>query len=65
MGNNKITVHTDHSALAHLSTKNLSDIENPRFVRLLEKVLHFNYVVRYVKGEDNKVADCLSGYQME
>ena len=26
MGNNKIIVHTDHSALAHLSTKNLSDV---------------------------------------
>ena len=59
-GNNKITVHTDHSAIAHLSSKNLSDIENPRLVRLLEKILHFNYQVRYVKGEDNKVADCLS-----
>ena len=65
MGNNKITVHTDHSALAHLSTKNLSDIENPRLVRLLEKILHFNYVCKYVKGEDNKVADCLSRYQMD
>ena len=44
-GNNLITIHTDHSALAHLSTKSLADIKNPCLVCLLEKVLHFNYQV--------------------
>ena len=61
-GNNLITVFTDHSAIAHLSNKNLADIENPRIIRLLEKILHFNYVVKYLKGAENKIADCLSRY---
>ena len=64
-GNNKITIYTDHSAVVHLSTKNLADIENPRLIRLLEKILHFNYEVKYVKGADNRIADCLSRYQVE
>ena len=64
-GNNLVEVLTDHSALESLSRKDLGDIENNRLVRLLEKISHFNYRVRYIRGKTNQVADCLSRYQME
>ena len=63
-GNNHITIFTYHSAIAHLSNKCLADIENPRIVWLLEKIIHFNYSVVYLKGAENKIADCLSRYQI-
>jgi hypothetical protein len=64
-GNNLVEVLTDHSALESLSKKDLGDIENPRLIRLLEKISHYNYRIRYIKGKTNQIADCLSRLQIE
>ena len=64
-GNNLVEVLTDHSALEPLSRKDLGDIDNPRLIRLLEKISHFNYRIRYIRGKTNQIADCLSRFQIE
>ena len=56
----KIIVRTDHSPLKGLFRKDLSEIDNPRVIKLLEKTLHFNVEVKPVAGKDNARADTFS-----
>jgi hypothetical protein len=52
-----IMLRTDHRSLQHLSTQpNL----NARQVRWVEKLSEFDFVIGYVPGKDNAVADALS-----
>merc|ERR1712081_19270 len=60
IGAPKITIKTDHSPLKGLFKKELSKIDNPRVVKLLEKTLHHNIEVQTVAGKDNAAADALS-----
>ena len=43
-----------------LFKKELSEIDNPRVVKLLEKTLHYNIEVQTVAGKENAAADALS-----
>merc|ERR1712081_26155 len=56
----EITIKTDHSPLKGLFKKDLSEIDNPRIVKLLEKTLHHNIEIETVAGKDNSAADALS-----
>ena len=60
IGAPKITIKTDRSPLKGLFKKDLSEIDNPRVVKLLEKTLHHNIEVQTVAGKDNVIADALS-----
>ena len=54
---NQFTVYTDHQALTWLRTQpNLST----RQARWLDLFTEYNYIVEYIKGENNPVADALS-----
>ena len=53
-------VCTDHRPLLGTFWKPLSRIDNPRIVRLREKVLDYNFSITWVAGKDNIIADALS-----
>ena len=50
------TVQTDHQSLMHLT----KDFDNQRVVRWLERLLPYDFTVKYIKGITNVVADALS-----
>lgn len=54
-----ITIVTDHKALEFFKTQANF---NPRQTRWMEYLERFNYKIMYVKGDSNRVADCLSRY---
>jgi hypothetical protein len=55
----RIHIITDHKALEFFKTQiNLS----PRQQRWMDYMSHFDFNINYVKGELNKVVDCLSCY---
>ena len=56
----QIIVCTDHSPLKGLFRKDLSEIDNPRIIKVLEKTLHYNVEIQHVPGKDNAGADALS-----
>jgi len=55
----RIHIITDHKALEFFKTQvNLSSRQR----RWLDYLSRFNFDITYVKGESNKIADCLSRY---
>ncbi|KAF6217010.1 hypothetical protein GE061_001362 [Apolygus lucorum] len=55
----KFTVRTDHRALEHLHSAVLT---SPRLSRLILALQEFDYVIEYVPGHQNLVADSLSRF---
>jgi len=55
----KIHIITDHKALEFFKTQ--SHLSNRQF-RWIDYMSRFDFDITYVKGEHNKVADCLSRY---
>lgn len=55
----KINIVTDHKSLEFFKTQAHF---SPRQTRWMEYLERFNYSITYIKGELNKVADCLSRY---
>ena len=56
-------VYTDHKPLTHAFNAR-PDRHNPREIRQLDYISQFTTDIRYVKGEDNVVADALSRPQV-
>ena len=56
----RVIVKTDHSPLKGLFSKDLSEIDNPRVVKLVEKTLHYNLEIELVPGKSNEGTDTLS-----
>src|SRR5277367_5873693 len=54
-----IHIITDHKALEFFKTQSML---SPRQRRWIEYMFRFSFDITYVKGEFNKVADCLSRY---
>ena len=65
VGEQKVVVLTDNSSLIGTWNKTLDETENPRMVRLMEKMAHINLEIKHTKGSENKAADFLSRYQVE
>ena len=53
------TAQTDHQSLTHL-TKSFQDFDNQRVVRWLQRLLQYDFTVKYIKGITNVVADALA-----
>ena len=53
----KFKIQTDHRALVWLH--NVKD-PSPRLLRWRLRMEEYEYEIEYVKGKENKVADCLS-----
>ena len=53
-------IRCDHAPLKGFSEKDLSDLDNPRLVRMFESILNYDCIISHVKGHQNQVADCLS-----
>ena len=53
------TIQTDHQPLTALN-KGLQESDNPRVDRWLQRLMGYDYQVKYIKGITNVVADALS-----
>ena len=52
-------IHTDHSPLVQILTKKVEDL-TARQLRWLECLEAFSFTIKYIKGQENVVADALS-----
>ena len=52
-------IYTDHSPLVQILTKKVEDLTS-RQLRWLERLEPFSFTIKYIKGNDNVVADALS-----
>ena len=59
-GADDIQIMTDHQSLVGLSKKCLDEIQNPRLTSLMDKIAHYNYRIKAIKGKENIPADVLS-----
>ena len=61
LGLDKFVIETDHRPLLSiLNCQRLDEILNPRLRRLKQKIIGFNFEVRWVKGVNNCIADAFS-----
>ena len=51
---------TDHKPLEGIFTKDLYDILNPRLQCLREKLVEYNFTVKWVSGKSHHIADAMS-----
>ena len=57
------TIFTDHKPLVMiLNKRRLDEINNQRIVRLVLRLMDYNFTVEYLKGSENITADSLSRY---
>ena len=54
------TLKTDHASLMSSLTQHTSKRKLAKFIRWLDKLSQFEYDIKYVKGEENVLADFLS-----
>ena len=59
------TSFTDHKPLLGTFKKDLTEIENPRLLRLREKMLAYNFTVSHLAGRKMAFSDALSRYPVE
>ena len=52
-------IQTDHAPLCQILTKKVEEL-TPRQLRWLERLEAFSFTIKYIKGEENLVADALS-----
>ena len=45
-----------------LNNKRLDEINNTKLLRLILRLLDYNFTVHYIRGSDNRIADSLSRY---
>ena len=53
-------VWTDHKPLVGIFSKNICDLENPRLMRMREKMMEYSPEVKWVPGKTHYIADALS-----
>ena len=56
---------TDHRPLLGIFNKPLSEIANPRIVRMWEKLLPYQFSVTWLNGKANAIADALSRHPID
>ena len=65
VGNNNMTVLTDHKPLLGILGKSIDKLESTRLCRMVEKVSAYNFKIQYVKGKKNEIADALSRHPVD
>ena len=60
VGNDKLTVKTDHQAIIGVLAKPLEKIETRRLMKLAEKLQQYRFKIEFVSGIRNEVADAFS-----
>ena len=65
IGNPGFTVITDHNPLVGIFSKCLGDIDNRRLQRMRERLLGYQFEVKWVPGKSHLIADALSRYPVE
>ena len=53
-------IWTDHKPLVGIFSKGLNDLDNPRLMRFREKIMFYNFSVKWVPGKTHYIADSLS-----
>ena len=53
------TIHTDHAPLVQILTKKAEEL-TPRQLRWLERLEPFSFSIKFIRGQENVVADALS-----
>ena len=53
-------IWTDHKPLVGVFSKGLNDLDNPRLKRFREKIMFYNFTVKWVPGKTHYIADALS-----
>ena len=53
-------VWMDHKPLQGIFAKELHKLENPRLMRMSEKIAHFNFELKWVAGKTHYIVDALS-----
>ena len=56
-------VRTDHKQLVGVFRR--KDTENPRLQRILAKLDNYHFIVEYIGGKDNAIANALSRYPVD
>lgn len=56
------TIITDHRPLTSILTKSLPSLPNTRIQRLCEKVVDYSFVITWIPGKTNLIADALSRF---
>ena len=51
---------TDHKPPVGVFSKGLNDLDNPRLMRFREKIMFYNFTVKWVPGKTHYIADALS-----
>ena len=51
------TVYTDHRPLCGIERKLFPEVDNSRILRMSEKTLGYNYIVKYIPGDKNFMPD--------
>ena len=62
LGYDDLEVVTDHSSLVGVFNKQISELNNPRLIRLRERCLEFTFRVTWRRGVLNQLADMLSRF---
>ena len=60
VGNNNIIVRTDHLPLIGILKKPLEKIETKRLMKFAEKLQDYSFIMQYIEGSKNHVADAFS-----
>ena len=55
-------VWTDHRPLLGIFKQCLTQIDNPRLLRMWEKLMPYCFTTKWVPGKDHKIADALSRF---
>ena len=53
-------VWTDHRPLVGTFSKDIHQLENPRLMRMREKLMHYTMAVKWVEGKTHYIADALN-----
>ena len=53
-------IWTDHKPLVGIFSKGLNDLDNPKLMRFREKIMFYNFSVKWVLGKAHYIADVLS-----
>jgi hypothetical protein len=58
-------VFSDHKPLQYLFASPIATLDNPRLYRIRQKVLGYNFIVTYLEGKDQTIADPLSRHAVD